>query len=130
MMIDALESVRLADTMQWIRVCGSDVSNPVLLLMQLGPGLPIINETRRFQQLLGLEEAFTVVYWDQPGTGLALRTSPRPDDLNPSRMVADTIALFELLRDRFGRKIFVAGFSFGATFATYAAVQRPDLVDT
>src|SRR5262249_38068666 len=31
-------------------------------------------------------------------------------------------------RERFGSRPYVAGFSFGATFATCAAVQRPDLV--
>ncbi|HYY82219.1 MAG TPA: alpha/beta hydrolase [Actinomycetes bacterium] len=45
--------------------------------MQLGPGLPIINEARRFERLLALEDAFTVVYWDQRGTGLSLRASRR-----------------------------------------------------
>ena len=43
-------------------------------------------------------------------------------------MVDDTVALLELLRDRFGGKTFIAGFSFGATFAAYAAVRRPELV--
>jgi pimeloyl-ACP methyl ester carboxylesterase len=43
-------------------------------------------------------------------------------------MVDDTVTLLELLRDRFGGKTFVAGFSFGATFAAYAAAQRPELV--
>jgi pimeloyl-ACP methyl ester carboxylesterase len=43
-------------------------------------------------------------------------------------MVDDTVALLELLRERFGGKTFVAGFSFGATFAAQAAVRRPDLV--
>jgi len=33
-----------------------------------------------------------------------------------------------VLRDRFDGKIFVAGFSCGATFAAYAAVRRPELV--
>jgi pimeloyl-ACP methyl ester carboxylesterase len=43
-------------------------------------------------------------------------------------MVDDTVTLLELLRDRFGGKTFVAGFSFGATFAAYAAVRRPELL--
>jgi pimeloyl-ACP methyl ester carboxylesterase len=126
MMIDALEAVRLGGITQWIRVRGTDRSNPVLLLMQQGPGLPIINEVRTFERLLGLENDFTVVYWDQRGTGLSLRNSKA--EISVTRMIGDTVSLLELLGDRFGRKTFVAGFSFGATFAAYAAVQRPDLV--
>jgi pimeloyl-ACP methyl ester carboxylesterase len=49
-------------------------------------------------------------------------------EISAARMVADTVSLLELPRDRFGGKTIVAGFSFGATFATHAAVQRPDLV--
>ena len=79
MQIDALHGVQLGGITQWIRVRGADASNPVLLLMQQGPGFPIINDARRLDHLFGLEEAFTVVYWDQRGTGLSsppLRTNP------------------------------------------------------
>ena len=38
-------------------------------------------------------------------------------------MVGDTIALLELLRDRFDRTAFVAGFSLGATVGAYAAAR-------
>jgi pimeloyl-ACP methyl ester carboxylesterase len=131
MKIDTLEGVQLGGITQWIRVRGADASNPLLLLMQQGPGLPIINDARRLEHLLGLEEAFTVVYWDQRGTGLSspsLRKNSNPFEISVTRMVDDTVTLLELLRDRFGGKTFVAGFSFGATFAAYAAVQRPELV--
>jgi pimeloyl-ACP methyl ester carboxylesterase len=131
MKIDTLEGVQLGGITQWIRVRGADASNPVLLLMQQGPGLPIINDARRLEHLLGLEQAFTVVYWDQRGTGLSspsLRRNSNRFEISVTRMVDDTVTLLELLRDRFGGKTFVAGFSFGATFAAYAAVQRPELV--
>jgi pimeloyl-ACP methyl ester carboxylesterase len=131
MEIDALERVQLGGIPQWIRVRAADASNPVLLLMQQGPGLPIINERQRLERLLGLENDFTVVYWDQRGTGLSARplgTSANQFDISVARMVDDTVTLLELLRDRFGGKTFVAGFSFGATFAAYAAARRPDLV--
>jgi hypothetical protein len=36
--------------------------------MQQGPGFPMINEAPRLERLLGFEETFTVVYWDQRGT--------------------------------------------------------------
>jgi pimeloyl-ACP methyl ester carboxylesterase len=129
--INTLERVQLGGITQWIRVRGADVSNPVLLLMQQGPGLPMINDAPRLERLLRLEHAFTVVYWDQRGTGLSapsLRKNSNRFEISVARMVDDTVALLELLRDRFGSKTFVTGFSFGATFAAYAAVRRPELV--
>jgi pimeloyl-ACP methyl ester carboxylesterase len=45
-------------------------------------------------------------------------------------MINDTVSLLEYLRDRFGGKTYIAGFSFGATLAAFAAAQRPDLVGT
>jgi hypothetical protein len=42
----------------------------VILLIQQGPGPPMINEARRLGHLLGLEQAFTVIYWDQCGCGV------------------------------------------------------------
>jgi pimeloyl-ACP methyl ester carboxylesterase len=131
MEIDTLEGVQLGGITQWIRVRGAHASNPVLLLMQQGPGLPIINEARRLEHLLGLENAFTVVYWDQRGTGLSspsLREDPNRFEISVARMVDDTVTLLELLRGRFGGETLVAGFSFGATFAVYAAARRPELV--
>jgi pimeloyl-ACP methyl ester carboxylesterase len=122
MKIDSLEGVRLGGITQWIRVRGADASNPVLLLMQQGPGLPIINEAPRFERLLGLESAFTVVYWDQRGTGLSSRPLGRNQDrfdISVPLMVDDTVRMLELLRDRFGGKTLVAGFSFGAMFAAW-----------
>jgi pimeloyl-ACP methyl ester carboxylesterase len=129
--IDTLEAVPLGGSIQWIRIRGEHRSNPVLLLMQQGPGLPIINEVRTFARRLRLEQDFTVVYWDQRGTGLSsapLRRRPNPLDLTAARMVDDAVSILELLHDRFGGKTFVAAFSFGATFAAQAAARRPDLV--
>jgi pimeloyl-ACP methyl ester carboxylesterase len=131
MKIDSLEGIQLGGITQWIRVRGADVANPVLLLMQQGPGLPIINDASRLEHLLKLEDAFTVVYWDQRGTGRSsrsLRKNSNQFDISVTRMVDDTVALLELLHDRFGGKTLVAGFSFGATFAAYAAARRPELV--
>jgi pimeloyl-ACP methyl ester carboxylesterase len=128
--VDSLESIRAGDTTQWIRIRGADASNPVLLLIQQGPGLPMINEARRFEHLLRLEQDFTVVYWDQRGCGRSLRGREGRTGVSMDLMVADTVSLLEYLRDRFGGMTYVAGFSFGAALAALAAAQRPDLVAT
>ena len=130
MAVDSLEAIRAGDTTQWIRIRGADASNPVLLLVQQGPGLPMINEARRLEHLLGVERVFTVVYWDQRGCGRSLRGREGRTGVSMDLMVADTVLLLEYLRNRFGGKTSVAGFSFGAALAALAAAQRPDLVAT
>src|SRR3954468_6776918 len=103
--IDTLEAVHIGGVTQWIRVRSEDRSNPVLLLMQQGPGLPIINEARSFERLLRLGEGFTVVYWDQRGTGLSAQSPGKSSnrvEISAARMVDDTVSLLELLRERFG----------------------------
>ena len=124
--IDTLEAIQAGGTTQWIRIRGTDTSHPVLLLIQQGPGLPMINEARRFEHLLGLEQAFTVIYWDQRGCGRSLRRRQDRAGITLDQMVNDTVSLLALLRDRFGGKTHVAGFSFGATLGAYAAAQRPE----
>jgi pimeloyl-ACP methyl ester carboxylesterase len=128
--IDTLEAIQASGTTQWIRVRGADASNPVLLLIQQGPGLPMINEARRFEDALGLEQAFTVVYWDQRGCGRSLRGRQDRAGISLEAMVGDAVSLLDFLRHRFGAKTYVAGFSFGGTVGAYAAAQRPDLVAT
>ena len=130
MAINTLEAIQAGGTIQWIRIRGADASNPVLLLIQQGPGLPMINEARRFEHILGLEQAFTVIYWDQRGCGRSLRRRQDRAGLSVAAMAGDTVSLLELLRNRFGGKTQVVGFSFGATVGAYAAAQRPDLVAT
>ena len=127
---DTLEAVQLGDTTQWIRIRGADPFNPVLLLIQQGPGLPMINEVRRFERALGLEEDFTVVYWDQRGCGRSLRAPNIGAEISVDRMVGDTLSLLKILKDRFGKRAYVAGFSLGATVGLCAAAQRPDFVET
>src|ERR1700690_3539389 len=108
MTIDSLQAIEVGGATQWIRIKGADVSNPVLLLIQQGPGLPMINEARRFARVLDLEEAFTVVYWDQRGCGRSLRGRRRGSEISVNAMVDDTVAVLELLRERFGAKAYVA----------------------
>src|ERR1700749_207057 len=107
MEIDTLEAIQAGGTTQGTRIRGADAPTQLLLLIQQGPGLPMINEARRFGHLLGLEQAFTVVYWDQRGCGRSLRRSKGRAGISLERMVGDTVSLLGFLRDRFGGKTYV-----------------------
>jgi pimeloyl-ACP methyl ester carboxylesterase len=126
--VDTLDAVRLGASTQWIRVRGTNPANPVLLLVQQGPGLPMINEVARYERTLRLERDFTVVYWDQRGCGLSLRGSSGEERLSLECMARDTVEVLETLRRRFGAPASVLGFSLGATLAAMAATRRADLV--
>jgi proline iminopeptidase len=125
MEVDRRESVELGDSTQWIRTRAGKTGNPPLLLVQMGPGLPMLNEAPAFERRLSLERDFTVVYWDQRGCGRSLRSAGA---LSLEAMIADTERLLAILGDRFGRPLVLVGFSLGATISAYAAARRPELV--
>src|SRR5260370_42642023 len=108
------ERVRRGESAQWIGIRGANARNPLLLLVQMGPGLPMINEIPAFGRALSLEDDFTVIYWDQRGCGRSLRSTDAARELNLQAMVGDTERLLALLCDRFDRPAVVAGFSMGA----------------
>jgi pimeloyl-ACP methyl ester carboxylesterase len=88
----------------------------------------MINEVSTFERTLHLEEHFTVVYWDQRGCGLSLRSPKSATRLDLALLVSDMVKLLELLYVQFGGPSFVAGFSIGATIGAMAANTRPELV--
>jgi pimeloyl-ACP methyl ester carboxylesterase len=45
MEVDSLEPVQLGESTQWIRILAANSRNPLLLLVQMGPGLPMIELT-------------------------------------------------------------------------------------
>ena len=121
--IDLLEPVRLGESTQWIRIRAANARNPLLLLVQQGPGLPMLSEVRTFERVLSLEDDFTVIYWDQRGCGRSLRSADATRDLSIETMVGDTERLLAMLCDRFDTPAVVAGFSMGAMIAARAAAR-------
>ncbi len=99
---------------------------PPLLVIQAGPGLPLLNERRRYRKLLALEEHFSVFYWDRTGTGLH---SPPPGGLSLDAHLVETVSLLELLARTSGRKVTVMGVSIGGTLALLARQRVPEAVE-
>jgi len=127
--INQLASLPLGGTEQWIRIRGKDMTNPLLLFIQQGPGLPMVNEAADDDKLWHLEEEFVVVYWDQRACGKSFRRTIPPQSMTVEQLIADTTELIQALTQQFGvAQLYVAGFSFGGTIAALTAARHPKLV--
>ena len=121
---DTLERFDFGGPAQWALVRGQSRSSPVMLLVQQGPGAPIINDAPELQRLLHLEENFRVVYWDQRGTGKSFDAKDRAP-IALATAVGDVRAMVRALCQRLGvAQIDVVGFSFGATLALLACADE------
>jgi len=107
---------------QWVMVRGRDVANPLLIIVHGGPGS---TETALFRSTnAALEDAFTVVYWDQRGAGRSL-SSPR-ESMTIDRYVADLDELIDAMRARFDqRRVVVLGHSWGSAVGTLYVTSQP-----
>lgn len=107
---------------------GHSVDNPVLLFLAGGPGGSELGAMRN--HLPELEEHFTVVTWDQRGTGRSYDELDPTDTLTLESSIDDTIEVTEYLRDRFGQdRIYIAGQSWGTTLGVFAVQERPELYE-
>ncbi|MGM0385105.1 MAG: alpha/beta fold hydrolase [Actinomycetota bacterium] len=109
-----------------LMIRGTSTDNPVLLLLAGGPGGSELGAMRR--HLPELEEHFTVVTWDQRGSGTSYAALDPTDTVTLDGYVSDTIAVTNHLRERFDtEEIYLLGQSWGTTLGVLAVQQRPDL---
>ena len=102
-----------------------DPSNPVLLFLHGGPAMPefFLQTTHP----TGLEEDFTVVWWEQRGAGMSWSPDLNPSDLTVDRLILDAIEVADYLRDRFGQdRILLLGHSWGSFLGLQVAARAPD----
>lgn len=108
---------------QGMFISGRDRRNPVLLYLH--GGVPDHFLTDRYPT--GLEDIFTVVWWEQRGSGLSFHPGMPPESLNPEQLVSDTLVLTDHLRTRFAQdKIYLMGRSGGTFFGIQAAARAPE----
>ena len=109
---------------QGMFIKGRDATNPVLLYLH--GGMPDYFLTERYPT--GLDDCFTVVWWEQRGSGLSFSPDIPPESMTAQQVVADTIELTKYLRTRFGQdKIYLMGHSGGTFFSIQAAALAPEL---
>ena len=99
-------------------------ANPVLLYLH--GGLPEYFLTKNYPT--GLEDIFTIVWWDQRGSGLSFSADIPRESLTLEQMISDTREVTNYLRKRFKQdKIYLMGHSGGTFIGIQAAAKMPQL---
>ncbi|MFN8164372.1 MAG: alpha/beta hydrolase, partial [Solirubrobacterales bacterium] len=118
---------RLGGLDQFVTIRGRSAANPPLIMLHGGPGL---SETALFRHFNSpLEEAFTVVYWDQRGAGRSFdRGIPRAS-MTVERFISDLDELVDGICARLGRtKVAIFGHSWGSALGVLYAARFPERV--
>lgn len=128
--VETTETVTLGGMPQWISIRGADRDNPILIYVHGGPGASEMGRSISWRR--GVEEFFTVVHWDQRGTGKTFGAND-PEATRPTlsreRMASDLVELIDLLRARFDQpRVVLLGHSWGNVIGLDAALRRPDAV--
>jgi len=109
---------------QGMFIISKDETHPVLLYLH--GGMPEYFLTQKYPT--GLEDYFTVVWWEQRGSGLSYSADIPPETMTLEQMISDTLELTNYLRHRFGQeKIYLMGHSGGTFIGIQAAARAPEL---
>jgi pimeloyl-ACP methyl ester carboxylesterase len=116
--------VNINNLKQGMFIKGKNASNPVLLYLH--GGMPDYFLTKSYPT--GLENLFTVVWWEQRGSGLSYNRNTPKATMTLKQMVSDTLELTNYLRRRFCKeKIYIMGHSGGTFIGIQAAASAPEL---
>jgi pimeloyl-ACP methyl ester carboxylesterase len=116
--------VNINGVQQGMIIKSKDLSNPVLLYLH--GGMPDYFLTQKYPT--GLEDYFTVVWWEQRGSGLSYSPGVPIEAITSEQLISDTLEVTNYLHNRFGKeKIYLMGHSGGTFIGIQAAAQAPEL---
>ncbi len=111
---------------QGMFIKGKDRNNPVLLFLHGGPGMPTYFLAEKYPT--GLENNFTVCYWEQRGGGISYNRDISAGSITLDQLISDAIEVTNYLSKRFGQeKIYLMGHSWGSLIGIQAAAKAPEL---
>ncbi len=123
--ISSLEQVEINGAGHEVMIRGVDRNNPILIFVHGGPGCPEIPYVRKYQK--ELEQHFTVVHYDQRGSGKSYHFFEKYSNLTTDLLVDDLLALTDYVTEELGQeKVALIGHSFGTYIGMKAAAKAPE----
>lgn len=110
--VSILKQIKINGTDHEVMIRGEDRRNPIVIFVHGGPGSSEIPYVRKYQDLL--EKNFTIVHYDQRGSGKSFHFFEDYFNLSTDLLVDDLLALTDYVTKEFGQeKVLLIGHSFG-----------------
>jgi pimeloyl-ACP methyl ester carboxylesterase len=115
--------VTINGSRQGMFIKSKNLSNPVLLYIH--GGIPDYFLTQQYPT--GMEEYFTVVWWEMRGMGISFDPNIPKETMTTDLLVSDVLEVTKYLRERFHQdKIYLMGHSGGTFYAIQAVNRAPE----
>ncbi|KXL51712.1 putative aminoacrylate hydrolase RutD [Anaerotignum neopropionicum] len=126
--ISELGKIEINGTKLAVMIRGYQKDNPIVIVVHGGPCCSEIPYIRKYQE--SLEKEFTIVHYDQRGSGKSYNFFEDYSSLSPSLLVEDLIELSSLISKRFdNQKIILMGHSFGTYISMQAIAKEPQIYE-
>lgn len=133
--INAHTYMHIGGIKQWVTVRGSSCANPVILFVHGGPGNPLSLYSDSLYQ--SWEKQFTLVHWDQRGSGKTWEANQEPGELTVEKfqdielttelIVNDGLAIANHVRKLLHKdKLIITGASWGSVVAVKMISRQPE----
>lgn len=131
--LSSIESIEVGGISQYILIQTENIENPVLLVIHGGPSMPVPAVSSRGQDYAlitctkELVKHYTLVFWDQRGTGKSYAKDIQKDTMHLNQFISDANELVDYLRNRFHTdKIHVAAHSWGTVIGLPLVHRYPE----
>lgn len=131
--ISRIERTTLGGVEQAFLIQSENPQNPLLLFIHGGPSMPIPGVSCRSADYAlavstkNLVKHFTVVFWDQRGTGMSYSKNIPSESMTVEQFIQDADELTDYLRLQFNHeKLYLAGHSWGTIIALSLAARHPE----
>lgn len=123
--VSQLKQIHINGADHEVMIRGVDRRNPIIIFVHGGPGCSEIPYVRKYQEQL--EQSFTIVHYDQRGSGKSYHFFEDYSDITTDLLVDDLIALTDEVTTTFGQdKVLLIGHSYGTYIGMKAAAKTPN----
>lgn len=116
--------LKIGGVQQGMFLRGKNINNPVLLYVHGGPSFSEYFLVDKYPT--GLENYFTVCYWEERGAGISYSPQLTKESMTLDQLALDAIEVTNYLRNRFKKeKIYILAHSGGTAFAIQIVANFP-----